>query len=91
MAMVALLPLLFNADVLMLLLFVAAVWKLSSLTQGVAKLFSKLTASSGVNNIDKERCGKDDTAMVPLLLLLFDASVCCFCSGVSPKFYSSRD
>ena len=39
------------------------------------KLFSKVTTPSVNNNINKERGGKYDMDMVPLLFLLFDAAV----------------
>ena len=47
MAMVTLFLILFNVDVLLLLLFASTARKLSSLTQGPVKIFLKLTASSG--------------------------------------------
>ena len=59
----------------MLLLFADAVLKLFMLMKGLAKMFSKMTASLGDNNIKKERGGKDNTEMVLLLLLLFSAAV----------------
>ena len=43
--------------------------------QGPLKLFLKLTALLSDNNIDKEWGGKYETAMVPLLLILFAAAV----------------
>ena len=52
-AMVALFLTLFDAVVSVLLLFDAVVWKLSLLMQGLVKLFSKLTASSGNKNTKK--------------------------------------
>ena len=66
--------LLSDAAIFMMLIFTCAIWKFYSLNQGMVKLFSKVTVSS-VNNIEKERVGKNDTAMVPLLPLLFGVSV----------------
>ena len=75
MEMVGLLLIMFNDAVFMLLLFAASIWKLLSLTQGMVKLFSKVTISLGNNNIEKEWGGKYETDMVGLLLILFDDSV----------------
>ena len=63
------------AVVLLMLLFAVFVWKLSPLMQGMVKLFSKITASSDDNNIEKEQGGKYDTSMVVFLLLLCDVSI----------------
>ena len=73
--MVVLLLIFFDADFLLLFMFVADVSKLFLLMQGLVKIFSKLTASLGNNNIENECGGKDYMSMVPLLLLMFDAVV----------------
>ena len=61
----------FNAYILVLLLLNAAVRKLLSLVQGLAKIFSKVTASFGNNKIKNEQGSKDDKSKVPYLMLLF--------------------
>ena len=73
--MVVLLLTFFDADYLLLLMFAADVSKLFPLMQVLVKIFSKLTASLGNNNIENECGGKDYMSMVPLLLLMFDAVV----------------
>ena len=72
--MVPLLLILFYAAVLVLLIFSDTVCKLLSLTQGLVKIFSKVTALLGNNKIKNERGSKYDTSML-LFLLLLDASV----------------
>ena len=52
------------AAVSLMLLFAVSVWELYPLMQGMVKLFSKTTASSDNNNIDKDQGGKYDTSMV---------------------------
>ena len=60
---------------LLLLLFDDNFWKLSSLMQGLVKLFSNVTASSDENNINKEWGGKYDMAMVGSLLIMFYSTI----------------
>ena len=69
-AMVASFLILFNAAVLLLLLFAATIYKFLLLMQGLAKLFLKVTLLLGYNNIKKERGDKDNMVMVLFLLLL---------------------
>ena len=57
----------------MLIIFTDAILKLLLLMQGMVKLSLKLTVWLGDKNTNKEWGGKDNTEMVPLLLLLFDA------------------
>ena len=57
----------------MLIIFTDAILKLLLLMQGMVKLSLKLTVSLGDKNTNKEWGGEDNTEMVPLLLLLFDA------------------
>ena len=61
--------------VLLLLLSNAAVHKLLSLALGLVKIFSKVTASSCDNKFNNEQGSKYETAIVPLLMLLFSAAV----------------
>ena len=63
--------LLFHDTVLMLLLFADAVSKLSSLTQGLVNIFSKVTVMLGDSKIKNEWGSKYYIAMVPLFMLLF--------------------
>ena len=63
------------ASVLLLLWFAASVWGLLLLTQGPVRVFSKLNASSGDNNIKNERVSKYDTSIIPLFMLMFGAYV----------------
>ena len=58
--------------VLSLILFDADVWKLSLLTEGMVKIFLKVTLSLANNNINNEYISKDYTPMVPLLIIMFD-------------------
>ena len=89
--MVLLFLILFDADVLLLLIFSNKLCKLFLLTQGLVKSFLTVTALLGNKNIEKEWGGKYYTAMVLFWLLIFDAdvfatSIRCLCSGVCPKF-----
>ena len=61
MEMVPLLFLLFGADIFILLMFAAAVCRLSYLIQGLVKIFSKVTAYSGENKIKNKWGIKYDT------------------------------
>ena len=72
---VALLLLIFVADVLMLLLFAAAICELLQLTHGMVKLCFEVTISLVNGNTENERGGKYDTTTVLFMLLLFDAEV----------------
>ena len=71
--MVTLLLILFGAAVFLVLLYAGFIQRLLSLTQGLVKIFSKVTALLGDNKIKNERGSKYYMEIVPLLLLLLDA------------------